>query len=56
MTEDESRAEKVRLAVAALRRSHLDLYGSDAVDESYVNRQPDWMLDRIIKANRGGYE
>jgi hypothetical protein len=53
---ESAREDRVRRAIAALRRSHFDIYGLDAVDEAYVRRQPDWMLDRIIKANNGGYE
>lgn len=59
MAEDESRAEKVRVAVEAVRRAHADRYswsgfgGNYGVDTGYVESLPDWMLDQIIEANSG---
>ena len=59
MTEDESRAEKVRLAISATKRAHADRYSwsglgdNNGVDEAYIESLPDWMLDKVIEANSG---
>lgn len=48
---DDRKAKEDR-AIAMLKHQHFTRYGVDAVDEAYVRRLPDSLLDKILNPDK----